>query len=277
MNAHFLHALVAALVIILQPASAGAQQQQQRTAATRAQDATAGTVVSVSRNTLVVRTDEGRHFLFVLDRDTQRPKALAPGATVRVEFTSEYDPAEGAPTATRITLMGPQPATPPAASQDAIPPEIRRLERDIERAARRYRIGVRAGVGLDPELVLLGAHATLGPIFTRRLLFRPNAEFAYGELTTLFAVNLEAIYRLTPTVPRNRWSAYAGGGPTLGFSHRGFTAEGDDGRSFDFGDFGFNGGLNLVGGVEKGTGTFIELKASIYTDPHVRLLFGVTF
>jgi hypothetical protein len=130
---------------------------------------------------------------------------------------------------------------------------------------------------LDPELVSLGAHATLGPIFSPRLLLRPNVEFAYGELTTLFAVNLEGIYRLTTTMPRNRWSPYAGGGATLGFSHRGLSAEGDDGRSFDFDDFDFNGGLSLLAGVERPGGAFIELKATIYTDPTVRLLFGYTF
>ena len=56
---------------------------------------------------------------------------------------------------------------------------MRQLERDIARHVRRYRAGFRAGVGLDPELISVGAHATFGPIFSRRLSFRPNAEFAY--------------------------------------------------------------------------------------------------
>jgi hypothetical protein len=123
----------------------------------------------------------------------------------------------------------------------------------------------------------LGVHATLGPVFNPRVLLRPNVEFAYGELTTMFAVNLEAIYRLTPTMPRNRWSPYAGGGPTSGFSHRELSVDGDDGRSFDFSDFDFNGGLNLLAGVERPGGAFIELKATIYAEPTVRLLVGYTF
>jgi hypothetical protein len=193
-----------------------------------------------------------------------------------VESTADED--DAGRRATRITLTGTQPSggQPPPAD-DAIPPEARRLERQIARGARKYHFGLRAGVGLDPEVVSLGAHTTLGPIFTRGVFFRPNLEFAYGELTTLLALNLEGIYRLSRTESRRQWSPYVGGGPTLGFSHIGFTTPAGTERSFDFGNFDFNGGLNLLGGVEKPNGPFIELKATIYADPHVRLLFGITF
>jgi hypothetical protein len=161
--------------------------------------------------------------------------------------------------------------------QSNVPPPVRQAAGDVEDKFRHFGVGLRAGVALDPELISIGAHATLGPIFTRRILFRPNVEFAYGELTTLFAVNLEGIYRLTPTMPRGQWSPYVGGGPMLGFSHRGFSTTTGDGRSFNFGDFDFNGGLNLLAGVEKPNGTFVELKTTVYSDPHLRLLFGFTF
>jgi hypothetical protein len=82
---------------------------------------------------------------------------------------------------------------------------------------------------------------------------------------------------VTPTLARTRWSPYAGGGAALGFSHRGLSGEGDDGRSFDFDDVDFNGGLSLLAGVEWPGGTFIELKAIICAQPTVRLLFGYTF
>ncbi len=216
--------------------------------------------------------------VFALDRDTVRPQAIALGARVRVESAVDDQASDDVRTAISVALIGPPPSTPPpAGTEDVIPANIRRLEQEIARNVRRYRAGIRAGVALDPELVAVGAHATLGPIFARRLLFRPNVEFAYGELTTLFAVNLEAIYRLSQTMPRNRWSPYVGGGPTLGFSHRGFSTETSDGRSFDFGDFSFNGGINLLAGFERPSGVFIELKTTVYTDPHLRLLFGVTF
>ena len=45
-------------------------------------------------------------------------------------------------------------AAAPATEPDAIPPAMRRMERDIERSARRYGLGVRAGAALDPELLL---------------------------------------------------------------------------------------------------------------------------
>ena len=53
-----------------------------------------------------------------------------------------------------------------------------------------------AGAALDPELILFGVHSQLGPIFHRDAFFRPNAEFAFGEVTDLIALNLEGIYRL---------------------------------------------------------------------------------
>jgi len=161
--------------------------------------------------------------------------------------------------------------------QNNVPAPVRQAADDVEQTFRRFRVGIRGGVTLDPELISIGAHATLGPIFTRRVLFRPNVEFAYGEVTTLFAVNLEGIYRLTRTMPRGQWSPYVGGGPMLGFSHLGFTTPAGSNRSFDFGEFDFNGGLNLLAGVERPRGAFIELKTSVYTDPHMRLLFGFTF
>jgi hypothetical protein len=268
----------AIVLLLLCPLPARAQQPSSTAANGNATPALTGTVVSSGPRTLVVRTEDGQYIVVLMNRETVRPKAIAVGARVRIDSTAYDEGGEGARSATRIVVTN----APAAQSADTdntavIPPNVQRLERDISRNFRRYRAGVRAGVALDPELISLGVHATIGPVFTRRLQFRPNVEFAYGELTTLFAVNLEGIYRLTDTMPRDRWSPYAGGGPTLGFSHRGFsTPEGSD-RSFDFGDFSFNGGLNLLAGLEKPNGVFIELKATVYTDPHLRLLFGITF
>jgi hypothetical protein len=271
--------LIAALLGVLCFTPLVAAQEQRSTEASAAQRATVtGTVVRLRPGALTVRTDDDRYLVFALTRDTVRPATLATGARVEVESIPRDGDEEGARTATAIRVSDTAPTGSRGSGASAtIPPAIRQLERDIEANVRRYRAGIRGGVALDPELVTLGAHATFGPIFTPRLLMRPNVEFAYGELTTLFAVNLEGIYRLTPTLSRHRWSPYAGGGATLGFSHRGLTAEGDDGRSFDFDDFDFNGGLSLLAGVERSAGAFIELKATIYTEPTVRLLFGYTF
>jgi hypothetical protein len=51
-------------------------------------------------------------------------------------------------------------------------------------------------MALDPELVLIGVQAQVGPLFNPNVFLRPNAEFAFGEVTALFALNMEAIYQL---------------------------------------------------------------------------------
>jgi hypothetical protein len=84
---------------------------------------------------------------------------------------------------TVVTLEAPSGAQGTSPTQaHPIPPAVRDLERDIKREARRWRLGVRAGAGLDPELLLFGVHSQLGPIFQRDVFFRPNAEFAFGEV-----------------------------------------------------------------------------------------------
>ncbi|RPI27108.1 MAG: hypothetical protein EHM61_09640 [Acidobacteria bacterium] len=89
----------------------------------------------------------------------------------------------------------------------------------------------RGGVGLDPELLYIGAQAQLGPVF-RNLWFRPNFEFGFGEVTKITALNLEAIYFLpflargTGATRPDVWSIYLGGGPAAQLSRRSFE-EGD--------------------------------------------------
>ena len=50
----------------------------------REESALTGAVVSSTRNTLVVRGENGQYHLFVFDRDTERPRTLTVGSTVRV-------------------------------------------------------------------------------------------------------------------------------------------------------------------------------------------------
>ena len=124
---------------------------------------------------------------------------------------------------------------------------------------------------------MIGAHARLGPFFSRNLSFRPNVEFGFGEVTKLFAINLEGIYRLPLTEPRSRWSIYVGAGPNLTFMHRNFEEAAAGENGIDFGEFKFNAGLNILTGVEFRNGMFFEIKATAYTGPHLRLLVGYTF
>jgi hypothetical protein len=160
-----------------------------------------------------------------------------------------------------------------------VPPEVRRVERDIERQVRRYQIGVRAGVALDPELILIGTQAQVGPFFTRDIYFRPNVEFAWGEVTALFALNAEVIYRLPITSRTGRWSSYVGIGPGFNFLHQNFEKTTGSGNRIDFGDFHSDTGLNILGGVRYRSGMFMELKTSVYSQPSptLRLVVGYNF
>jgi hypothetical protein len=115
----------------------------------------------------------------------------------------------------------------------------------------------------------------MGPIFNPNLSFRPNAEFAWGEVTDMISLNLEAVYRLPVTARHGRWSAYVGGGPSLNFIHQNFQG----GRDIDFGNFDYETGLNILSGLQFRKGTFFEVKTSLYSRPApvMRLIFGYTF
>jgi hypothetical protein len=140
-------------------------------------------------------------------------------------------------------------------------------------------LGVRAGVTLDPELVLIGAQVLIGPFFSQDVFFRPNVEFAYGEVTALFALNPEVIYRLPMSSRQGRWSTYVGVGPGFNFVHQNFERVDGTGKRIDFGDFHSDVGLNILGGIRYRGGMFAELKTSVYSDPSptLRLMVGYTF
>ena len=238
-----------------------------------------GSVVSSTRDTLVVKTDDNQFQLFTFDRDTVKPRSLPAGTRVRVVSTAGEE--AGVRLASTITMLEAAPSAKGTAPTQAqpIPPAVRDLERDIKRQARRWRLGVRAGVGLDPELILFGVHSQLGPIFHRDVFFRPNAEFAFGEVTDLIALNLEAIYRLPVSSRRGNWSAYLGAGPALTFLHQSFQSQAGQGRNIDFGNFDFDAGFNILTGVQFRRGTFFEVKTSLYSRPAptLRLILGYNF
>jgi hypothetical protein len=245
-----------------------------------------GTVASSTRNTLVVRSAGGQHQLFVFDRDTTKPVTLPAGAQVRV--VSSPGDEVGVRIAREVAILQSGTASradattaESSASTEAtpvIPREVRRIERDIERQAKRLQLGVRGGVGLDPELILIGVQGQLGPFFHPDVYLRPNVEFGYGEVTALFGLNLEAIYRLPFNSRQGRWSAYAGAGPGMNFLHQNFERE-NGGDRIDFGDFKSDMGLNILGGVRFRSGTFVELKTTVYSQPAptLRVIFGYNF
>jgi hypothetical protein len=239
-------------------------------------DTSNGSVVSKSANTLTIRTSDGRYQLFVLGNTTTKPASIPIGSQVRI--TSSED--EGIRYASEVAVTQ-QPAAggSSAGSSSVIPPEVRTLERNIERETRRFRVGVRGGVALDPELIMIGVQSQLGPFFHRNVYFRPNVEFAWGEVTALFALSPEVIYRLPISSRNPRWAPYFGIGPGFNFLHQNFEQNGVGGKRIDFGEFHSDVGLNLIGGIEYRSGVFMELKTSVYSDPSptLRLVVGYNF
>ena len=182
-------------------------------------------------------------------------------------------------------LVGAQSVSDPRDAADAteqsnVPQQVRQAEQAVERTARRLRMGFEGAVGVDPELILFGTHATFGPIFTGGLDVRPGVELGVGELTTLFGINVDVLYALPGGARRGGWAPYIGAGPNFALSHRGFESdegEDDDRNRFDFSDTDFEGGLNFIAGARHRTGMFLELKTTAYGVSNVRLLVGYDF
>ena len=246
----------------------------------RDDQAVEGVVASSSHNTLVVRTSEDQFRLFEFDNNTVKPKSIAVGSHVRISSRASDDP--GVRMANVITVTDAGTTTSPStgsAQAAPIPASVRNLESDIERGVRKWRVGVRAGAALDPELFTFGVQSQLGPIFHRDINFRPNAEFAFGEVTDLIALNLEATYRLPLTPRTGRSSVYVGAGPALNFIHQSFNNSNGQGRDISFGNFDYETGFNVLAGVQYRRGTFFEMKTSLYSGPApvLRLIVGYNF
>jgi hypothetical protein len=237
-----------------------------------------GTVVSSSRDTLTVRSTSGQFQLFIYDQNTTKPVSVPTGSEVRVTSVAGDEPSVRLASTVTI-LQAAQPRSATAGPDPVVPPEVRRVERDIKREVKRLQMGVRAGVALDPELVLIGIQAQMGPFFTRDVYFRPSVEFGWGEVTAMFSLNPEIIYRLPVTSRTGRWSSYVGVGPGFNFLHQNFEQTTSSGSRIDFGDFHSDVGLNILGGLRYRSGMFMELKTSVYSRPAptLRLVVGYNF
>jgi hypothetical protein len=188
-----------------------------------------------------------------------------------------------APDAAHAQVVAPGPeASPSLAAQQNIPPAVQRAEANVERAVRRFRVGVHGGVGLDPEIVDVGVHAAFGPVFSPNVQVRPGLEVGVGEVTTMLAVNIDVLYNMPGAATDARWLPYLGAGPSFGLSHRGFETDDDDdidndGNRFDFSDTDFNGGMNFIVGMRRQGGTFFEMRATAWGVSNIRLLAGFNF
>lgn len=266
--------------------SSQSQDSQSQDSQGRDNSSIDGTVVASSRSSFVVRSDDGKFQVFTFDQDTNKPRTIAVGSQVQVK--SDEADQSGARHATDVTVQqqgegatasgsssGPRNAAP-------IPPPVRNVEHQIEHEARRWRLGARAGVGLDPELILFGVHSQMGPIFSRNFFFRPNADFEWGEITDMVALNFEAVYRF-PRGARSRngaqWSPYIGAGPAMNFLHQSFKTQASEKRDISFGNFDYETGFNILMGAENRHGTFFEIKTSLYSQPApvFRVILGRNF
>ena len=273
------------LVCTLFSSPAFSQDDSSSNSSSQSQDSgtVEGTVVASSRSSFVVKSDNNHFQVFTFDRDTNKPATLAVGSQVRVDSDQADD--SGARHATSVTVTGEAQSSGTTGATGArnrnaapIPPQVRNVENDIKREARRWRLGARAGIALDPELVMFGVHSQMGPVFSRNVYFRPNAEFAWGEITDMVALNLEAVYRFQHA-RRGAWSPYLGGGPALNFIHQSFKTQASEQRDISFGNFDYETGFNILMGFENRRGTFFEVKTSLYSQPApvLRLILGKNF
>jgi len=258
---------------------ARAQQETTPNSTNHSEQIVEGAVVSSGRDTLVVHSDDDQYHLFTYARGATHPKIIVPGSRVRV--TAGEPEENGTRAASNVTVLNAASRPQGGASSDkgnqaaAVPPKVREVESDIRREARRWRLGARAGAAFDPELFMFGVHSQMGPIFHPRVQFRPSAEFDFGEVTDLIALNLEGVYRFATPYRGGRWTPYVGLGPALIFIHQNF----QHGRQIDFGNFDYETGFNVLAGVQSRRGMFVELKTSLYSGPapKLRLIFGYTF
>ena len=261
-------------VVCSSPVVAQQRQEEQANLETRNNSVlTRGTVVSVTGTTMIVRTETNEHLVIVTDRETTRPDNIPEGSRVRIVSVRN---SEGVHLA-RSIIIDPAGGTPSTGPEPVVPSEVRRIEGQIARQAQRFRMGVKAGVGLDPEVLLVGAHVRTGPFFHRDVWFRPNVEVGFGEVTKFGALNLEAIYRLPVTDRQDRWTVYVGAGPGMNFVSRNFEEAEAGEREIDFDDFDFEGSLNFLAGIESRSGMFLDFKSTTYSVPNVKISVGYNF
>jgi len=244
---------------------------------------TVGTVTSMGRGSMVVHTDQGRFIVYSLEPSFIRIPTVQPGARVRV--TTASSDTDVAPTALSIETLPARQGLGEQRSQTA-PRDVQQLAAQIERQARRFRIGLDAGVALDPELISINAFSTFTPFLQRGIMVRPNVELAFGEVTTLFGINIEGLYMLPGLRRSIRWAPYVGAGPSFAFSHRSVneeefisdpTAPMVDNDRFDFSQWDWNNGFNFIVGARNPNGTFFEMKGTAWGVASIRMLGGFEF
>jgi hypothetical protein len=128
-------------------------------------------------------------------------------------------------------------------------------------AAAQSRVGLRAGVSVDPDQAFFGVHFETRPLIDN-LTFRPNVELGVGDDITLIALNFEFAYWIP--LERTAWRLYLGGGPAVNI--------------YSFDDDGeVEGGFNVLLGLQHRRGLFTELKVGAMDSPDLKFTIGYVF
>jgi hypothetical protein len=225
-----------------------------------------GTVISTTRHTLVVRSDDNQYHLFTYAAGIVPKGTVKPGVRVRVNGTAPDK--EGTQVAESVTVI--QPGA--EAGNSGPPPQVNQVSKEIESEARRWHVGGKIGFGLSPELFMFGPQAQFGPFFSPHLLFRPNVEFGFGELTDMYAVNAEAAYRLNTPI-HGQWTPYFGMGPSFNFTNQSASS-----GNVSFSNFNYKTGFNVFVGTQKNK-TFVEVRTALWAPqtPVFRVFVGYNF
>lgn len=232
---------------------------------------TTGTLLTVNKNSIVVKTPDGKYSVFEIDKNTTRSGNLTIGSQVRVSWSSTGNPDYRF--ADDITVIPPG-GTAETVQQTAVPVAVQNTEKVIEKNFRLFRLGFQGGFGLDPELADIGMHMQMGPFFSRDVFFRPSFDFGWGQITTMWALNGDVIFR-PPFGPRGARWFYFGGGPGFNFTERSVGGAGN----VNFSDFNYDATLNLLAGMQWRSGLYTEIRTAVFSQqvPVVRFVVGYTF
>ena len=166
----------------------------------------------------------------------------------------------------------------------------------VKGTVKRFNIGVQGGVAVNPEMIVGGAYADFGPVFSEALTIRPDVYVAGGEITTEFGFDVDGLYALKWSMG-NDWRTYAGAGASFALSHESFETPVDSSGTttttttsatgattttttqdrFDFSDTDFEVGLNLLFGARNPKGAFFEVRATAFGVANVKFLAGFRF
>jgi hypothetical protein len=277
---HHILRVLSILFVSALPGVAGQAQQNPPDAPSATSDQTQGndhvvegTVISTTAHTLVVRSDDNRYHLFTYDARTVPKEAVKAGVRVRVNGSAPDS--QGTQVAENVAVIHPGAAAANGSeAQAAQPPaSVNKVSKEIESEARRWHVGGRVGFGLSPELFMFGPQMQVGPFFSQHLLFRPDLEFGFGELTDMYAVNAEAAYLFNSAMFHRQWNPYFGMGPSFNFIHQ----SASNGTT-SFSDFDYNTGFNVFVGTQKHK-TFLEVKTALWAPktPVFRVFVGYNF